>query len=346
MNVQKPNPSPATGETRLLIQALAGDIHAVDKLLQYLGSSNPNIRKIMLDSILSFNQPDLYHHLLVCLAQGEWEIQTASGLVLRCSRRSEPLHADRIEDSIIELFSQTHLPEQVTIIEDILSQALHAHTARLRHAAAYLFACRGNSRVLPQLEEVIEHAGLIWKIRTVRILVDLDDPRCGLLLVKALSMQPQALHEEARRALCELGARADAAWISALNHPDSHIRWHAARGLGEIGDERAIEILAAGLMDENHAVRWATARVLARLDAAAVPAILDLISCNPLTEPLRQAAYHALHAMNSQQTQDRLEPLLIALHSQSANIGAPGIARRLLSAWQHSAAKKSQRVSA
>ena len=339
--------SSASGEIRWIDQALAGDIHAVDKVLQYLGSNNPNLRKIMLDSIRVVNRSDLYEHLLHCLALGDWKIQTATGLVLQCSRRSQPLQAERIDASIIELFSQI-AAEQFTqtdaVIETVLRQALRSDISGVRHTGAILLAIRGESAVIPVLADAIERADLPWKIRAVRALAELDDPQCGPPLVKALAIESPRLHEEARRALCQLGEKAESAWVSALSHPDSHIRWHAARGLGEIGDARSLEILAAGLTDDNQAVRWATARVLARMDAAAVPAILNVIGCTPLTEPFRQAAIHALHAMPSPQTQTQIEPLLTALRNPGAMMSAPGVAHRMLVVWKRRAPKARHQI--
>jgi len=289
----------------------------------------------MLDAIRTVNDCDLYAQLLHCLAYGDWEIRTSSGEILRCSRRSHPQHAERIEATIFELFSQKTGGQMDETIEVALQQALRSPSSALRYPAACLLANRGDHMVIPILSDVIDRADLPWQIKAVQALASLNDPECGLPLVRALAMDSPKLHAEARRALCELGEKAGPAWITALSHPDSHIRWHAARGLGEIGDERALEILASGLTDDNQAVRWASARVLARMDSSAVPAILKLISTTLLTEPFRQAAIHALHAMPSSLTQTRIEPLLTALQNPAANISAPGVARRLLVEWQH-----------
>ena len=48
MHPRPPHSQSATGETYLISRVMAGDIHAVDKLFQYLGFNNPNLRKIML----------------------------------------------------------------------------------------------------------------------------------------------------------------------------------------------------------------------------------------------------------------------------------------------------------
>jgi HEAT repeat protein len=131
-----------------------------------------------------------------------------------------------------------------------------------------------------------------------------------------------------------MGGLAESTWIIALRHPDSHVRWHAARALGQFGDPRAVDVLAQGLFDENHAVRWATAQVLASLDAAAIPAILKTLAEHPLDEQYRQVVYHALHAMPAAQTQEYLRPLLHALSGASAAVEAPCVAQRILSEWK------------
>jgi HEAT repeat protein len=130
-----------------------------------------------------------------------------------------------------------------------------------------------------------------------------------------------------------------------LQHPNSHVRWHAARGLGQIGDTQAIEVLAEGLFDENQSVRWVTARVLASLNSTAIPAILNVLTRNRLSEPFRQAVHHALHAMPSRLTQEYLQPLLLALRSPAANVEAPRQAQRMLLDWKVSQPGKAERSS-
>jgi HEAT repeat protein len=199
-----------------------------------------------------------------------------------------------------------------------------------------LLGLRGDPRAIPYLDETIESGTTSWRLRSVRALATLRDKRCGPPLIKALAINRGSLHREARRALQSLGHLVKSAWLNALDHPDAHIRWHAARGLGELGDDRFALILAEGLLDDNYAVRWATSDVLARLGKRGVPATLTILSQRHLTEQSRQAAYHALHGITSSQIQQRLKPLLDALQSPVANIEVPVIAQRLLMEWEHS----------
>ncbi|MGW8249511.1 MAG: HEAT repeat domain-containing protein, partial [Anaerolineales bacterium] len=141
------------------------------------------------------------------------------------------------------------------------------------------------------------------------------------------------LHSAAKKALIELGPVVEKSWVEALNHPDSHIRWHAARSLSDPTDRGSMETLAEGLLDENREVRWASADTLARIGPPAIPATLSVISRTRLNAQTRQSAYHALHGIYSRRLRERLRPLLDALQSTSASIEAPAIAFRLLQEW-------------
>ena len=222
-----------------------------------------------------------------------------------------------------------------TINKDMaLSEALEHPEPKIQQAAAYISGMRGELYAVPILAETIQNGNRDWQLRAVKALAVLGDESCVPPLVTALTMNREKLHREARRALIGLGKLAEPAWIDLLKHPDSHIRWEAARGLGDIGDARASAILVEGLLDSNYAVRWATADVLARLGECAVPAILKFISYRILNEGSRQAAYHALHGIKSRETRKRLEPLLNALRSSTACGEASIISQRLLAEWE------------
>ena len=150
--------------------------------------------------------------------------------------------------------------------------------------------------MIPFLEEILDTAVKSWKVRAVRALGAIRDERSAMPLIKALAMDRGPVHSEAKRSLKELGPLADKAWVEALNHPDSHIRWHAPRGLGDPSNSRSMALLAEGLLDGNREVRWASADALARIGPPAVPATLAVISQKTLTTPVRQAAYHACTA--------------------------------------------------
>ena len=240
----------------------------------------------------------------------------------------------RIDQSIAVIFIQDEEDSESAAKDASLHEALKAPEPQLREAAAYLLGLRGDLRAIPYLAETIETGTKHWRLRAVKALATLNDERCGPPLIKALAINRNSLHREARRALQSLGHLARLAWLKALDHPDAHIRWHAARGLGELGDASYTYILAEGLLDENYAVRWATADVLARLGKRGVPATLTILSQLKITEQSRQAAYHALHGITSHRVRERIKPLLDALHGSAASVEAPAIAQRLLMEWE------------
>lgn len=317
-------------EAHLLGLALEGDLKAVNQVLQYLSSSDPNLLRIMQETVHDLSDVQLWHHLLACLATHRWE--TAGG-GRDCERRADPLASERIDQAIMQLFTFDENQWEKPAKEAILHAGLEEQAPEIRHAAVLLLALRGDPQAIPGLGEILDFGKPQWKLRAVEAMCNLHDERCGFVLIKALAVDNEVLHRAARHALIAQGPLAEPAYLLALNHPDSHIRWHAARGLGMLGNARAVELLAQGLYDDNLSVRWATAGALARLDAAAVPAILKVLITHKISESLRRASYHALHAMSSPHTQERLRPLLETLRSSGANLRAPGVAQRLLAEW-------------
>lgn len=315
-------------EAELLEQALQGDDRAVNKVFLYLSSSNPRLRQIMQETIHDIASADLWEHLLSCLGAQCWQEHRDS------DRRVDQEASQRIDQSIAKVFVEDEYNNEGATKEAVLHQALSAPQAEIRYAAAYLLGLRGDKQMIPLLEEILETAPKVWKVRAVHALTAIGDERCGPPLIKGLAMDRGVVHAECKKALMKLGPLVEKAWVEALNHPDSHIRWHAARGLGDPKNVRSIQLLAEGLLDENREVRWASADTLARIGPAGIPATLAVISQAVLTTPARQAAYHALHGISSRRIRERLKPLLEALQSPAGSVEAPAIAQRLLAEWE------------
>lgn len=334
MLVREPIDYQYPAEVEVLHAALGGDKTAINRVLQYLSSSNERLKQIMQVSIREVGEPQLWRALLGCLAWQRWGLVRTKEAEPDCERRSDPQASRRIDESITEVFVGDTSERERAIKESVLQEALEHSGWSIRRAASYLLALRGEADMIPWLDKMINSAEVEWRLRAIAALAALQDEGCGPPLVRALAQEDTRVHREARKALGELGRHATPALVDALNHKDGHVRWHAARALGQTGDPRAVELLAEGLHDENQAVRWASARTLASLDAQAVPAILSVLCHRPLTEPFRQAAYHALHAMMSRQTQERIEPVLQALRGPGASAEAPAVAQRLLRSWK------------
>lgn len=315
-------------EKMILKKALKGDDSAANKALKYLSSANPTLRQIMQETIYDLCDLRLWTKLLGCLALQRWNNHQD------CERRNDPVASRRIDQSIIEIFLEDVCEEDRRVKESALMSGMSDLNPQLRRMAAFLLGLRGDVRALPELSITLHSGSKDWQLRAIRALESMQDERTGSPLLSALIRDRGEVHREAGRALIRLGRLVESSWLEALNHPDNHIRWHGARGLGNIGDAKYADTLAEGLLDENQAVRWATADVLAQLGTRAVPATLTIISQRKLNEQSRQAAYHALHGMTSRHTQARIKSLLDSLRGTTASIEAPMIAQRLLMEWE------------
>lgn len=326
----------------LLQHAVLGDLAAAAEVLNYLTAGLHDLRRIMQAAIHSYHDPNIWRCLLTYYAVGEWGEWDPFGDpdTPRARRLSwkEPVGGS-VSQAITELFVIDTTENEAKRKQLVLRRALYGMEP-LRFAASCLLGLRGDPDALPILEDMIcgggdpdRGANEAWQLRAVAALGAIGDKRCGPGLLCALTSGQGQLHRAAARALRDLGPEAEDVLLLALLHPDSHIRWHAAHGLGQIGDLRGVDILVEGLEDEHPAVRWATASVLARLDAPAIPYILRKLISRPMDEPFRQAVYHALHAMSSHSAKAYLQPLLAALQSQTAVYQAPVLAQRMLAEW-------------
>lgn len=338
-----------TAEAGMLQRVAEGDLQAAAQILGYLTSNLADLRAIMQKTIHEARNSHIWRCLLTYLAMGKWGDWDPLGKVnleqLRPLKWNEP-RPSAAAQAIAELFVVDLNEAEGKRKELVLVRALSTPRP-ICFAAAWLLGLRGNPEAIPLLHEIItggddpsRAADESWQLRAVEALATLGDARGAPALLVALTNNRGAVHRLASRALRELGPAAEDVLMIALQHPDSHIRWHAARGLGQIGNLRGIQILVEGLRDDHAAVRWATASTLADLDAQAIPFILRFLIEQPLSEPVRQAVYHALHAMPTPSTRQYLQPLLEALRGQSAAIHAPVIAQRMLAEWKPQAIER------
>ncbi len=317
-------------EADMLKRALEGDAQSANKVLVFLSSTNPSLRQIMQETIYDLANSQIWRNLLRCFAMQRW------GDHPDYKRLSAPVSLERFDQSIIEIFTQDQGEQDTRWKEDTLLERIDDPEPRIRQAVGYLLGLRGDLRAIPALAETIEIGTDEWRLRAIKSLAALADEKCGPPLIKALIMFRGEVHSQASRALNNLGQQAEAAWLKALDHQDSHIRWHAARGLGSSGDVQYAPILAKGLLDDKPAVRWASADMLASLGARAVPATLTILTHEKWDERTRQAAYHALHGIASRKIQKRIKPLLKAMKGPAAGLEAPFIAQQLLMEWKQS----------
>lgn len=322
-----------SAEAEFLQEAIDGDVRAIGTLISYLSSNNSDLRHIIQIALHDCVAIKPWRYLLRLMAVHKWGPGVTGRLDIAAKIPADHLTLARMEQTILEAFVVDENDDEIAAKEDVLRMGLADTDVRIRWSAAYILGLRGGEESVPHLHDMLIHGTLAEQLRAVEALSNVHSEHSGPALIRALEMRGTPVHHAAWRAINDLGRDIAPALIQALNHKDSHIRWHAARALGLIGDSRAVGTLAQGLCDENPAVRWASARALAELDSLAVPAILEQLACCHLDETLRQAALHALNSMPSRHTLEYLRPLFDALNSPAAYLQAPQEAQKLLNEW-------------
>jgi len=136
------------------------------------------------------------------------------------------------------------------------------------------------------------------------------DPRALQELVAVTRAGQGTASLLAATALSKAGEPAVAPLIEALQDEPIIVRQGAAMALGEIGDPRALEALAARLEDESHLVRQVAAIALGKLGA--VEALAPLLrALDDESEIVRRAAVNALGMLGDPRALPALERLVV-----------------------------------
>jgi HEAT repeat protein len=118
------------------------------------------------------------------------------------------------------------------------------------------------------------------KIRAVRLLGEIADPRVSEVLVKVfndpfLNDECPAMKWNTAIALGKnfnKGSRAVDSLIDALNYNNLLVREAAIQSLGKIGDSRAVPFLIPALKDKSFAIKFGTIKALGNIgDPQAIP---------------------------------------------------------------------------
>ena len=314
-------------ESELLNKALGADKLAIESTIEQLSSAYPGIRQRMLDAVHQSAESQLWTHLFNCFAVGQWSEEHPL-VIMDATGAAQRLHV-----AIVDAYLEDRSSNETEIKNTLLRQFSAAEEPIQRYAAAYLAGLRGDASALPVLKEALESEKHLWQLRSIQALSAIHDRRSADLLVGVMIREHEKFHQEARHSLAELGELAEIAWLEALEHTDPHIRWHAARGLAEVGNTSALPVLADGLCDENKTVRWVSSELLGRVGSRAIPDILKVIRNIPFSDECRQSAFHALRSIKNYRASECIKPLVSALSSPATKQIAQIIASRLLDDW-------------
>ena len=150
-------------------------------------------------------------------------------------------------------------------------------------------------------------------------------------LVADLGSKIAGQRRDARAALVQIGAGAVPALLSALDAPQQHVRWEAAKSLTDIAEPAAAERLITALGDKDPDVRWVVGVALIALGRGAVKPLLTTLTKSDLRDSVYQGAHHVLHDVAKRtELTSVLEPVLKALAQPEPEVAVPLAATEVL----------------
>jgi HEAT repeat protein len=124
------------------------------------------------------------------------------------------------------------------------------------------------------------------------------------------------VRDAARWQLASIGRAAVPDLIHQLKTDKEPCRREAAKILGEIQDERAVDDLVEALLDDSIGVGWAASETLIKYGPSAILPLLEGITRHFDSERFRRGSFHVLHTLKDLHgLQPKIQEVLDALHS-------------------------------
>jgi HEAT repeat protein len=159
-----------------------------------------------------------------------------------------------------------------------------------------------------------------------------SDPVTIGALIADLGVKDGLVRERARQSLVAIGGPAVDPLIEALADRNKHMRWEAAKALGQIADPASAPALVSILEDEVFDVRWLAAEGLIALGREALVPLLQALMEHPDSLWLREGAHHVLRELSGGGLKEVLRPLLAALDDVEPSVEVPLAVERALDA--------------
>ncbi len=161
-------------------------------------------------------------------------------------------------------------------------------------------------------------------------MADASEKSVDQLLVQ-LSSKDATERRDARAALVKTGAPAVPSLLNALDAPQQHVRWEAAKSLAEIADPAAVERLVAALGDKDSDVRWVVGEALIALGRETIKPLLVTLTKGDLPDGVDEGAHHVLHELAKRpDLASLLAPVLEAFKGPEPEIAVPLAAEKAL----------------
>jgi HEAT repeat protein len=277
-----------------LERSLEGDSQAVRDLLARLISDEPETQTQTTDMLEDTREPEAWRLLLEVLALHTWRGDPTP--VAEATGQDPKRLAFGIRGMFCNLADTPAQPAKIAV----LSEALDHRDPTIRDQAALLLGRRGDAAALPCLLDMLNSGDEVRAIPAANVLGEQGYSQAADALVDAIAGDLPCLHRAAAQALQELGSPAVPALIRALQHPDNHVRWHAARVLGKIGTPEAIPALIQAQEDVDNGVRWLAGEALIQLGDEILEPLFENLAHKPINAFRRTGTIQVLRRFESE----------------------------------------------
>jgi HEAT repeat protein len=215
-----------------------------------------------------------------------------------------------VRDAAIESLSQFNA------FEPLVRALGHSHDSTAHTAALHLQ--QGGSNAMEPVLAALDETEKQVRLAAVKILGEIGDARVTDRLGALLQEQDADIRMHAVASLCKL--KAVGHLIAALDDQEPEVRARAAKKLGELEDERAVDSLTTILNDDNDAVRREAVTALGRIgDVRAIEPLSRILGNNDEDWDLQAMAVTSLGEIGGQEA---VEPLIAALDHKYEEIRA------------------------
>jgi nucleotide-binding universal stress UspA family protein/HEAT repeat protein len=317
-------PEGAAAQAALARRAAQGDVGAAAVLLAALREESPRQQLAAAQAAAAVLGQNLARRLLRFVATGTWDGGELPGAPVGSPAQYA---LARAAEALLTYASDA--------AEPALVEGLTAGNPAIRRTAARLLgeipASEEGRRALrralrdPDAHVVTEVARSLAKLRDTAAISD---------LAAVLGDAPADARGAITDALIAFGPAVVPALLPLLADEREHVRWHAARVLAALRDERAAQPLANLLNDPSAGVRWLAETGLRRLpQRVAARAVLHALIQHELTDWLRDSAAGLLGRFDGA-VRRAVEPVRDALFSSLAREEAPVRAAEALQALE------------
>src|SRR3990167_1317879 len=209
-------------------------------LLEAVKQGHTEVRLFAIKEISKLNDPSVFPHLIVLLADKEKDVRAAAVQALG------------------EIGDEKAMDPLITVLND--------EEASVRERAARVLGRFRQGPVVDALIDTLKHDDTALVIAACESLGQIGNQKAVEPLSKLLNREEAKLREASAVALGRIkDPRAVTPLITALKDKEERVRWYAADSLGNLRDVQAVEPLVGLLSDNVARVREAAAGALGKL---------------------------------------------------------------------------------